>query len=329
MAKIFFSYSHDDETYRDQLEKHLAPLRHEGLIESWHDRRLLAGSDLVSSIDHHINQADVILLLVSASFLSSHYCYSIEMTRALERRDNNEVDVVPIIVRPCDWTPTVLGSLLAAPRDGKPITSWPNFDEAYTDIAKQIRSVVKARASRTAQLAAPASVAGGRPSPSVATTVASAVPAGTAPRSSNLRLNKTFTELDKDKFLHETLAYISRYFENSLQELQTRNAGIEARYRTIDTYTFAASIYRDGRRMSECAVGLGRGGFRTSNTISYSNDASSRGSSFNEQVSVGCDDQAMFLVPLGLGSFGNTPKKLSQEGAAELFWSMLIERLQQ
>jgi hypothetical protein len=27
MAKLFFSYSHDDEQYRDQLEKHLAPLQ--------------------------------------------------------------------------------------------------------------------------------------------------------------------------------------------------------------------------------------------------------------------------------------------------------------
>ncbi len=86
MAKVFFSYSHDDEAYRDQLEKHLALLRHEGLIESWHDRRILAGADLNQVIDDQLNQADVILLLVSASFLSSRYCYSIEMARALERQ---------------------------------------------------------------------------------------------------------------------------------------------------------------------------------------------------------------------------------------------------
>ncbi|WP_139101196.1 TIR domain-containing protein, partial [Acinetobacter baumannii] len=64
MAKVFFSYSHDDEAYRDQLEKHLALLRHEGLIESWHDRRILAGADLNQVIDDQLNQADVILLLV-------------------------------------------------------------------------------------------------------------------------------------------------------------------------------------------------------------------------------------------------------------------------
>ncbi|MGY4829187.1 toll/interleukin-1 receptor domain-containing protein [Sphaerotilaceae bacterium SBD11-9] len=322
MAKVFFSYSHDDEGYRDQLEKHLASLRHEGLIESWHDRRLIAGSNVDAAIDQKINEANVILLLVSASFLDSRYCYSIEMQRALDRHATGEAQVVPVIVRPCDWMSTPLGRLLAVPKDGKPITTWPNFDEAYTDVAKQIRALVQ-RQSAQSQPGTAALVAR-IPSEAPAT---QSVPT-TLPRSSNLRLRKEFSELDKDQFLHQSFEFIGRFFENSLHELQARNAGTTGQFRQIDANTFTAAIYQNGRRVSECAVQLGGRGFRD-NAITYSADASARGNSFNEQVSVKSDDQEMHLTPLGFGSFGNSPQKLSQEGAAELFWGMLIERLQQ
>src|SRR6185503_16598921 len=98
MAKVFFSYSHDDEQYRDQLEKHLALLKREGLVESWHDRRIRAGSPLAQEIDQQLERADVVLLLVSASFLASDYCYSIEMQRAMERHAAGEATVIPVIV---------------------------------------------------------------------------------------------------------------------------------------------------------------------------------------------------------------------------------------
>ena len=54
MAKVFFSYSHDDEQYRDQLEKHLALLKYQGLIEAWHDRRITAGSTFDEAIEQEI-----------------------------------------------------------------------------------------------------------------------------------------------------------------------------------------------------------------------------------------------------------------------------------
>ena len=74
MVKLFFSYSHKDEALRDQLETHLAMLRNQGLIESWHDRRIVAGSNLDDSIQASLETADVVLLLVSSDFLASAYC---------------------------------------------------------------------------------------------------------------------------------------------------------------------------------------------------------------------------------------------------------------
>ena len=86
MVSLFFSYSHRDEEFRDELEIHLAMLKREGSISAWHDRRIDAGAKLHDDISEHLETANIILLLVSPSFLASDYCYEREMTRALERQ---------------------------------------------------------------------------------------------------------------------------------------------------------------------------------------------------------------------------------------------------
>jgi hypothetical protein len=65
------------------------------------------------------------------------------MKRALERHDRGDAKVVPVIVRDCDWQSAPFGKLKAVPRDGKAIVSWPNFDAAYSDVAKEIRRLVE------------------------------------------------------------------------------------------------------------------------------------------------------------------------------------------
>lgn len=322
MAKIFFSYSHDDEALRDQLEKHLASLKHEGTIESWHDRRILPGEDLGAAINSQINSADVVLLLVSASFLSSHYCYSIEMQRALDRQALGECKVVPVILRACDWSHSPIGQLLAVPRDGKPITSWANPDEAYTDVVKQIRTLVQQISSR------PETSIVQQRSPSTQPDVRDAFASNSSPidqvRSSNLRLRKAFTDFDKDHFAHESFNYIRRYIESSLAELQARNSGIQGTLRRVSDTRFTASIYRDGKVVSECAIAIGEDYGR--NGITYSGQISSGG--YNEMLSVESDDQDVFFKSLMGVVRGGQKGKLGAEGAAELFWGQLLERLQ-
>ena len=90
MSTLFFSYSHADESLRDELGKHLSALRRQGVISSWHDRLITAGSNLDSTIESFPNTADVILLLISPDFISSDYCYQQEMKRALERHQRGE-----------------------------------------------------------------------------------------------------------------------------------------------------------------------------------------------------------------------------------------------
>src|SRR5437762_917707 len=101
MAILFFSYSHKDEGLRDQLEIHLAMLKRQGFIETWHDRRISAGEILDHAVSENLESADIILLLVSPDFLASDYCYDREMMRAMERHEAGLSAVIPVILRPC------------------------------------------------------------------------------------------------------------------------------------------------------------------------------------------------------------------------------------
>jgi formylglycine-generating enzyme required for sulfatase activity len=139
--EIFFSYARKDELLRDELAKHLKPLRQEGIIRDWHDREIPPGAEWQNEIDRHLESAQIILLLISADFLASEYCYSFELKRALERHASNEACVIPVILRSCDWQNTRFGKLQVLPTDGKPIQSksWFDPDEAFTDVVKGLR----------------------------------------------------------------------------------------------------------------------------------------------------------------------------------------------
>jgi hypothetical protein len=126
--------------------------------------------------------------------------------------------------------------------------------------------------------------------------------------------------------LHDAFESLAEFFNGSLQELQARHPDTECRFRRIDANTFTAAIYRGGNRQAECAINLG-GSFRRGG-ITYSSDASSRGSSFNEELSVQHDDQGLFLKPLGMSFHGASDAKLSVEQAAEHFWGMLVSSMQ-
>jgi anti-anti-sigma factor len=140
---VFYSYSHHDEKLRDELEIHLTLLRRQGLITNWHDRMIDPGQDWKNVSDDALESADLVLLLVSPSFIASDYCYDVEVQRAIERHDAGQARVIPIIARPVDWIDAPFGKLQALPTNGKPITTWRNRDAAFKDIVDGIRMIVK------------------------------------------------------------------------------------------------------------------------------------------------------------------------------------------
>jgi len=147
--ELFYSYSHNDEELREKPEKHLSMLRRQSVILDWHDREVSAGDDWAGEIDSHLDSAKIILALVSSDFLASDYCYDIELKRALERHARGEARLIPVILRPADWTDGPFAKLQALPKNAKPITTWQNEDEAFLDVVKGIRRVAEALTPRS------------------------------------------------------------------------------------------------------------------------------------------------------------------------------------
>jgi hypothetical protein len=141
-VKVFFSYAHRDEVFRDEMANHLSILQRQGIISSWYDRRIEPGTEWAREIDRYINSAEIILLLVSPDFIASDYCYELELKRALERHEAGDARVIPVILRPVDWLNAPFGKLQALPRDGKAVSVWANRDEAFTDVAKGIKVAI-------------------------------------------------------------------------------------------------------------------------------------------------------------------------------------------
>jgi HEAT repeat protein/energy-coupling factor transporter ATP-binding protein EcfA2 len=145
--KLFFSYAHKDEPLRDELAKHLSLLKRQNIITDWHDRNITAGTDWAQAIDHNLNTADIILLLISSDFIHSEYCWTKEMDPALERHNQGTARVIPIILRPCDWHTAPFGKLQALPiahgGGAEAVEEWGSQDKAFTNIAQGIRKAVE------------------------------------------------------------------------------------------------------------------------------------------------------------------------------------------
>jgi hypothetical protein len=145
-VNVFFCYAPQDEELRRELETHLALLKRQGFVRSWSARMIGAGEEWRGAIDRHLEEADVILLLVSADFLASDYLYDVELRRALERHRTERTKVVSIILRPCDYanrdSPLRNEVDLLLPKAGRPVTSWPTHDDAFADVAQGLRNML-------------------------------------------------------------------------------------------------------------------------------------------------------------------------------------------
>jgi hypothetical protein len=184
---------------------------------------------------------------------------------------------------------------LAAPKDGKPVTKWADQDDAFLDIVTAIKDALK-------DLGKASSTVNARSIESSATPQSSTAPI----RSSNLRIRKQFSDLDRDTFRHEGFDFIAKFFESSLLEIANRNPGLAQRFQRVDANHFTASLYQNGEKAD-----------------------TPRDGGMNEAVYVKNDARTLYLEPLGMQSYGSRDKqKLTPQGAAEFFWDLFIRPLQ-
>ncbi len=141
--KIFISYSHKDEAYRETLSIHLKPLERKKIIKVWHAVTIAPGQEWDFEIKRELSEAEIILFLVSPDFLASDYVHEVELPKALERYKNQEAVVVPILIRTSRFKKSDLGRFQALPRNLKPINEWKNKDAAWMDVVEKLEGVVQ------------------------------------------------------------------------------------------------------------------------------------------------------------------------------------------
>lgn len=318
MLRVFISYSHKDESVKQELDTHFAMLKRTS-IDVWHDRRIEAGDNIDHAIDENLLNSDIIILLVSKDFIASKYCFDIEMAKALELHHSGSARVFPVIVGVCDWHDTPFGKLNALPRDGKPIDKFPDRNDGFMQVVKAVKDFAKKKVSiatnPTLQMTQPTK-----------TQVKAAFP-----RTGNLRVKHTFTDKEAHDFIESAFEYISNYFEASLNELEKRNVGIESKFTRIDATHFVARIYKNGKCVSECKVWQSSKRMMVGD-ICYSSDASSGDNSMNAWVSLQNDGYQQYFSNSGFGlmqpGVGNHEQQLTNEGVAEEFWTRLVSPLQ-
>lgn len=314
MASIFISYCHKDEELRDIFETHLAMLKREQKISVWHDRRIVIGENLDNTISENLISADIVILLISADFLNSDYCFEKEMRAAMERQREGSARILSVILRPCDWQSAPFAKDLVAPKDGRPVTKWPTYDDAFLDVVNQLKIALNQM----------------EPSPkpierSIEATILQPV-ADALPRTSNLRIKKSFTQIQQDRFLDDAFTYMKAFFENSLVALRDRNPEMDFRLKESSANAFTVQVYRDGKDVAHCSI-FQDNKYSSRTEICYSTEISRSTSSYNNSLHVGTDDNSMFLSSDGFGYGGQSDKKLTPEGASELYWDQLIDGL--
>ncbi len=147
---VFISYAADDAGHLVRLREHLALLERQKVIATWDAHDLRPGDEHAAEIAARLKTADLVLFLVSASFLKSDELWNGQLQKALARRASDGTQVVPIILRPSDWESSELGRLQVLPAGGRPITSWDDADAAWTNVAKGLRRLIVRRpGSRT------------------------------------------------------------------------------------------------------------------------------------------------------------------------------------
>lgn len=141
VISIYLSYTPEDALLVHALEKHLFALKHANNIELRDGKFVHAGQNAGRERYKQLAFADVILLCISANFLSNEICEA-EMEYAIERHRENKTLVLPIILRPVYWMDSPIKDLLALPEGGMPVTSWPDLDEAFVRIVGSIRTAI-------------------------------------------------------------------------------------------------------------------------------------------------------------------------------------------
>jgi hypothetical protein len=151
-VSIFYCYAPEDKIYHKKLHTHLSIMRRQGIIKSFHVEEVNPGKGANERIQQELDEAQIILLLVSPYLIGSDEIYKQQIERILTRREDDPdgVDVIPIIIRPVSGWENVLGKVTPLPRSEKPVQEFGNIDRAFSDITDELRKIVEEKRQKQA-----------------------------------------------------------------------------------------------------------------------------------------------------------------------------------
>lgn len=197
--KAFISYSHQDVKMLEHLHVHLSTLKREGLLNSWVDSDIRAGSEVTNSIFMSLSNSNLFIALVSPFYIASKFCFEIEFAKALELQRDGKIIIVPIIVESCDWKSTEFYKFKALPRDGKPVITWNNLNTAFLDVNQELRKLIQEGTSK-------------KQNPNFA----DVIPLQSA---KNYRVKKDFDSIEKMEYSEKTFKEITGFIKSFTQEI--------------------------------------------------------------------------------------------------------------
>ncbi len=138
--RIFIAYSKHDKSFLDELLKHFFPAIRNKTIAVFYDGVIEAGKEWDKAIKDNLHNSDIILLLVSANFIATDYCYDEEMTAAIALHEQDKAQVIPIMLSPFDFEDMPFAKLNFLPEKAKPISNYlNNHHQAYTEIVLALK----------------------------------------------------------------------------------------------------------------------------------------------------------------------------------------------
>lgn len=144
-------------------------------------------------------------------------------------------------------------------------------------------------------------------------------------------VKKSFTQLDRDRFVERSFDEIRAYFQQALSELKQRFPQCETDLREINSYKFLARIYADGALKCACKLWIGNA-FGAQMAIQYvegNRVEIDQDNSFNDYLTVDESGGSLGLKvsPMGIGFKKPDHEVVSSEQAAEYLWTRFTSYL--